>query len=231
MKIKKKIYFKMIFFMILILLVLLLSINIIKAKTDPLSIRVAINEGSKYKYTIIDPIKNAIEGYYWVVNNSEYVIDTYLIDITDIRNGKLTTDNYDVHIIDGVSDEFFGCYRYPFDTKDDTLRSFLDEFIVNGGGYIGRCGGALLAATYDEEKPETEYEYYAVKQNEFLGENSPKIMMHSKVGVPIYSQFLEMNYNRKIKRPTKPLITSFSIIVSSSSFGSILADISSANAG
>jgi hypothetical protein len=177
-----------------------------EAKTDPLSIRVAINTGHKTKVTNIKPIEDAIDGYNWIVNNTEYVIDTYHINIIDIRDGKLTTDNYDVHIIDGVSDEFFGCFRIPFNKSDDDLRSYLDNFITSGGGYIGRCGGALLAATYDEEKPETEYEYYVIQQNEFLGENSPKIMMHSKVGVPIYSQFLEMNYNRIIKRPSKPRI-------------------------
>jgi hypothetical protein len=94
----------MLFIIFFTLFIVINSINA-EAKTDPLSIRVAINTGYLIELTNIEPIEDAIDGYNWVVNNTEYVIDTYRINIIDIINGNLTTDNYDVHIIDGVTDK------------------------------------------------------------------------------------------------------------------------------
>jgi hypothetical protein len=61
----------------------------------------------------------------------------------------------------------------------------------------------LLPATYDEEEPTNEYEYYFIKQNEFFGDTAPDIQMHSKIGIPVISQNWIMNYglfNRLIPR-------------------------------
>jgi hypothetical protein len=81
---------------------------------ETFEIKVALNTGYYIKDTYADEIKDVIDGYHWVVNNSEYFFTTSFIDIEDILiDKKLTTENYHVHIIDGMSDEMVACVRNP----------------------------------------------------------------------------------------------------------------------
>jgi hypothetical protein len=153
---------------IIIFLIPLISVVIgMNVQGETNEIKIALNTGDSIRDTYAHEIKDVIDGYHWVVNNIEYYFTTSFIDIKDIYNGSLTIDNYNVHIIDGMSDEMVACVRNPLQF-DDNLRTFLENYIIDGGGYIGRCGGALLPATYDEEKPTNEYEYYLTKQNNKL---------------------------------------------------------------
>ena len=38
------------------------------------------------------------------------------------------------------------------------------------------------------------FEYYIIKQNEFLGESAPEIKIQSKIGGPLISKYFEMHY-------------------------------------
>ena len=101
-------------------------------------IMVAINEGTvDGSYTT--HIENAIDGFSWVVGDTEYKFTAERIDMFKIlEQDILKIENYHVHIIDGVTNEWWTSIW----NKD--LRDKLDSFITSGGGYIGRCGGSIL---------------------------------------------------------------------------------------
>jgi hypothetical protein len=111
-------YYIIIFIICIFFIITILSIKIVKADVNLSPIKVAINSGDNYK-TIVGPNEELLNGYTWIINNTGYFFNTSIININDIKNGNLTTENYSVHIIDGVSDEFFDCYRNPRKTEDD----------------------------------------------------------------------------------------------------------------
>ena len=156
-------------------------------------IKVAINAGT-FGWAYYENVKEVLDGYSWVVNDTEYNFTTFKIDINDVLNDKLWEDGYSVHIIDGLVEELLKCIRIPIYGEDDRIRENLNDAIYDHGvGYIGRCAGAMLAPTYYERQPETLYQYFLIKQNAFL-EKKPEIKMYWNLGLPIASRYLKMYY-------------------------------------
>lgn len=82
----------------------------------------------------------------WMVGNRSYRFITTPIFDKDILNGQLTTDNYDVLIGPGgdVGDGESiakGFHRLP---KVKKWKENIAQFVKDGGGYCGYCGGAAL---------------------------------------------------------------------------------------
>ncbi len=81
-------------------------------------------------------IKIAID-YSWEAGDIKYSIKPEIVDKQDVMRGKLA--NYDVFIIPGSG-------RPYFDALLPKWRENVRDFVANGGGYIGICGGANLAS-------------------------------------------------------------------------------------
>ncbi|MEA2054295.1 MAG: BPL-N domain-containing protein [Candidatus Thermoplasmatota archaeon] len=94
-----------------------------------------------------EEVKQTIE-YSWENNGTKYEIIPVIIGRNDvIGKGKnaLTNENFDVFIVPGISSPYFDAY-------DLRWRKSVKEFVENGGGYIGICGGANLASMGFQEK-------------------------------------------------------------------------------
>jgi len=99
-----------------------------------------------------------LEDYQWTVGNKTYKFVTTPIFDENILDGSINIDNYDVLLVPGggVGDEqsivkgFFSKIR----PKVINWKNKLFDFIVNGGGYVGYCGGTALMCHLGKE-PET----------------------------------------------------------------------------
>jgi glutamine amidotransferase-like uncharacterized protein len=90
-----------------------------------------------------------ILNYTWAMENQLYRFNVTVIDDMDVKgegNITLTRDNFDVFII-GAS-----ARSYLIDGLNCTWRSNVRDFVANGGGYLGICGGAN-AGSFGFEKP------------------------------------------------------------------------------
>ncbi|MEM2935097.1 MAG: hypothetical protein QXF32_01885 [Candidatus Thermoplasmatota archaeon] len=113
--------------------------NIGYSKSDKREIKIAI-------YDSISPSVMLLERafrYEWEENGIRYETTAERIDFKDVMNGNLK--NYDILIIGASGRQYFhGLIK--------TWREKVKEFIADGGGYIGICGGANIASK-GYEKP------------------------------------------------------------------------------
>lgn len=80
-----------------------------------------------------------ILNYTWVGENQLYRFKITVIDNMDVKgegNITLTRDNFDVFIIGASANS------YLIDGLNCTWRNNVRDFVANGGGYLGICGGA-----------------------------------------------------------------------------------------
>jgi PKD repeat protein len=182
-----------------LMLVIFLLIPVITTDADepqPLIIKIGINKGHLMPGSVADGrITNAL-NYSWVVNNNEYVFNNTIMNISNDKNVYL---DYDVNIIDGVTDEIVKCIRDLNPLKTKNFRDMLELAISSRHGYIGRCGGSGLPPQYDKPRPDGMFEYYAIEQNAFLED----IKVHANIDVQILSQFYKMQYWTFINRPER----------------------------
>ena len=161
-------------------------------------IKVGINEGEFVSYNVVENIENALNGYIWIVGDKEYKFETHKINVDDILDDILIKEDFNVHIIDGATDEAYIC-GVKLCKEDEECKDKLEEFITEkGGGYIGRCLGAWLPAHSDENEPEGIFQYYFCKQNAFLRETTD-IQAHAKYDWILTSQFFKMRYGKWIR--------------------------------
>jgi len=81
--------------------------------------------------------------YQWTINNTKYRFETTRInrdDVLGMGDHPLTTQNFDVLMI-GAS-----ARSYLFHGQSEEWRKNIQEFVGNGGGYYGVCGGANAAS-------------------------------------------------------------------------------------
>jgi len=94
--------------------------------------------------------------YEWKINSTIYRFNVTVLNEEDIRGKtktKLTNENFDVLLISGAARTYL---QNGFNLK---WRKGIQDFIANGGGYIGICGGAI-AASMGYEKPRNAYYRY-----------------------------------------------------------------------
>ena len=96
-------------FLIMLLIPVFFFVDETQAKTgnwDPpndVFIDVIINKGTKpiEKFLVYEYIEETLDNYRWIVNNTEYVFTTKLININDVLNNVLDPEIYEVYIYDG----------------------------------------------------------------------------------------------------------------------------------
>lgn len=87
-----------------------------------------------------------LDGYQWSHQDRSYEIVTSEIFDKDIIKGKLLKKNYDVLLVPGggVGDGEAVIRGINFCFKTKKWKKGISDFIKNGGGFIGICGGAAL---------------------------------------------------------------------------------------
>jgi hypothetical protein len=87
-----------------------------------------------------------LHNYSWTVNNISYTIVTNYVFDNDILKGALKTDRYDVLLVPGggVGDGLAMIKGFHFLRNVRKWKEKISEFIQDGGGYIGICGGTAL---------------------------------------------------------------------------------------
>jgi hypothetical protein len=101
-----------------------------------------------------------LDDYQWTKNNKVYKISINFLSDKDIIQGNLTKTNYDVLLIPGggVGDGHSISKGFKSSLKTRKWKRKIQEFIKEGGGCIGFCGGASLITsltTGENTKPTT----------------------------------------------------------------------------
>jgi hypothetical protein len=132
-----------------------------------------------------------LDGYTWNVGDICYRFSTKYIFDKDILQGKLNNSEYDVFLVPGggVGDveaiiKGFTCLRNVKKWKKQIC-----NFIKNGGGYVGICGGAVLLTrlkTGLSRGPNTFYERQYDKSSLGL---SCVTSYYKDLALPLFNQF------------------------------------------
>jgi hypothetical protein len=118
-------------------------------------IRVAIFSRKDIPYSDAGKFINVLSDYQWTVDKNTYVFKTTSVSDKDIVRGKLTTDDYDLIIFPGTvsADKIMSNYLFnnPYSLKNSIWKRNVVNFVKNGGGIIGHCGGCGLITELDKE--------------------------------------------------------------------------------
>lgn len=78
--------------------------------------------------------------YEWTINNTIYRFSYKILDKRDILSGKLDIKHFDILIISSSAKP------YLIDGQNRRWKEAVRSFVKNGGGYLGICGGAVVAS-------------------------------------------------------------------------------------
>ena len=185
-KMKKK-YFLIIMFGITLIFV---NTSLVEAKPSYAIIDVAIENSNVFVpwrdsdeyYDALAESTNQDEGYgyTWVVGDHEYRFNLSYTYLEDIMDGSI--NDYDVYAYIGGHDIEYFCWlpRYYYERSgisDDytyeqfnNLKNKLENFIKNGGGWVGHCSGAIFPLDIEDDAPRTIGEWQLHK-NAFLNDD------------------------------------------------------------
>lgn len=135
--------------------------------------------------------------YEWEVGNKKYRIIVEPLLPEHVRYG--IPDDYDILLMDGGNEEEFMAgfplMRMLLGYKD--VIPNLENFILNGGGYIGNCGGAAFAL--DMEREFRTFDERIFENNRFLNNPNDKDVLDVKLslyyGTSIIGEYLWMRQN------------------------------------
>lgn len=153
------------------------------------SIRIAILASERifvaHEYT---KFIRELTDYQWVAGDRLYTCNVTLVYDTDVLQGNINTDNYDVIVVPGGTvgdgESFVRCFP--------TLQNFiwkrnLATFIKNGGGYYSVCGGTALITDLDLDRPLRSFAEYAYEKSS-LGVTWVK-SHYNTIAFPIFCHF------------------------------------------
>ncbi len=104
-------------------------------------IKIAILDSVIPTFTSPPEMEMILHAYSWESENFSYEFETQWLTDFQISRGALK--GYDLLVIPGIGKEF----RRPMDnTLLSQWKKEIKDFVANGGGYLGTCGGANLAS-------------------------------------------------------------------------------------
>ena len=171
---------------------LLAIIYMNKKNTDCKIIKVAIlaeeplgwGSGKHYFPIILD-------GYTWTSENTSYKFSSSYIFDKDIIKGKLNISNFDVLLVPGggVGDgqaiaKGFNCFR-----KVRLWKKNIVNFIKDGGGYVGICGGAALITDLSTGLNKNPTSFAERRYNKSSLDISCVSSYYKNLGVPLFYPF------------------------------------------
>jgi len=95
-----------------------------------------------------------LNGYSWESGSKKYTFVTDYIYDKDIIKGRLSVSNYDILLVPGggVGDSEAISKGFTFSFKVKRWKKNIQNFIKDGGSYIGICGGVALFTRLDVGK-------------------------------------------------------------------------------
>ncbi|KYK19920.1 hypothetical protein AYK24_04755 [Thermoplasmatales archaeon SG8-52-4] len=104
--------------------------------------------------------KIILDNYTWLKDDIRYTITTKYLYDKDIINGELNTSKYDTLLVPGggIGNNEALTKGLTFRKSVKKFKQNIANFIKQGGGYIGICGGVALITDLkkdSEEKPQT----------------------------------------------------------------------------
>ena len=120
------------------------------ASVDVIKIRVAILVEDKafedQDYGVTKCFVKILGYYSWQVGDTTYSFIPEYFPIKKLLRGELTVKNYDVLIYaPNTADEPFFIRGFPRLPRNIIWRRQITNYIKDGGGYFGTCGGAVIA--------------------------------------------------------------------------------------
>lgn len=159
--------------------------------TDIRDIRVAIYTDEKEDETFYGPFGRTryfvwALNYSWQVGDIVYRFNTTLLPTKSILRAALKVDTYDVLIYPpDTYDEYIFRRALRFLPQNIIVVRQIRDFVKNGGGYYGSCGGALIAG-HMVNKPNSLFE--RLHKNGMLGISCIGIYMEGSI--PLLCQFV-----------------------------------------
>lgn len=121
---------------------------------DIIDIRVAVLSIKDVYGLDTEYFLNVLEGYRWIVGETLYKVTTTVVFDEDIFKEKLNTDDYDLLLVPGIVGFNEAIMHYYPSIKNWIWKEKIADFVKDGGGYIGHCGGASMILELDN-KPTT----------------------------------------------------------------------------
>ena len=152
--------------------------NTRKDTYDIIDVRVALYSEIPLGWDVLaaDWYISVLDNYQWIVGNKIYRVVLTKIYDEDILEGRLTTENFDMILVPGggVGDEqaVVKGTLANIRPKVTKWKRNIANFVKDGGGYTGYCGGTTLMCEL-EKKPETYGEMLI--QKSAIGVSSVKI--------------------------------------------------------
>lgn len=167
-------------------------------KDETVDIRVAIFTDEEENEDFYGPYSRtcyfvfAMKNYSWKVNDKTYSFKIDLLPSKELRSGKLTTENYDVLLYPPETAHYktFTCFT-RFKIKKLIEKKVIAEFVEDGGGVFGTCGGSIILGGL-ENKPDTYIE--KVSKNSML--HISPITTESNLGLPLICELAGFNEER-----------------------------------
>jgi len=122
------------------------SVNVQKKE-----IKVALFSKTIFMVSCYKAFFEALDGYSWIANDTQYTFIVDKIYDKDIYRGDLSTDNYDVLLMPGGG-AGGGCVKTKWQRNRPLVmlwRNNMINFIKDGGGYYGVCGGTWFFLGFD----------------------------------------------------------------------------------
>ena len=118
----------------------------------------------------------------------EFMDDLDILSQNNIEYKYLDNEDTDVLILDGAGWDEVEC------NINKNLRDQYQDYITNGGGFIGECGASFFPLPlYDE--PDTPLEFYWVDENSFLSDMNTRADI--KLGFPVISEWIGVHNGKR----------------------------------
>lgn len=149
-----------------------------------------------------------LNKYQWEKNGTKYIISTCFIDDADILRGKLLTINFDVLLIPGggVGDGNSISKGFKLSHKTYKWKKQIQDFIKNGGGCIGFCGGASLITPLSMGKTRKPTTFVERQYNKSSLDISCVTSLYRYLAFPLFYPF---QYNHPEKVGTTAYVFSY----------------------
>ena len=126
-----------------------------------------------------------LDDYSWKVGDITYIFKPIYLQMKELIRGKLTTENFDLLIYPpNTADEFLLRTGFKNLPKNIIWKNKINQFIKEGGGYFGACGGALIAGGM-ANNPDTFLE--RAMKNSQLGIS--EVRFNLNMSIPILNQY------------------------------------------
>jgi hypothetical protein len=174
------------------------SINESSDEKDVVEIRVAIYTDEKENEDFYGPYGRtryfvfALENYSWQVGNKTYCFKPTLLTTNELLDNKLTVENFDVLLYPPETEHYksIKCFS-RFKPNYLKEKRIIIEFVEDGGGVFGTCGGSMIFGDIENE-PDT----YVEKSTKNSALCISPVNTETNIGLPLICELAGLEVER-----------------------------------